>query len=301
MYCHYKKASKKLKRYTRIFVLLLILLSALYAYNYTYVPKDNIVSGTLKVHFLDVGQADCILIENDSNYMLIDSGNTSDYPYIENYLKEKGIKNFKYVILTHPHEDHMGGGADIINNYKIDNLFMNSVTNEGNFYTNLVKAIDNKKLHTTNPIVGNQYTLGDATFTIISPNDNYSDKNNSSIGIKLTYGSTSFVMCGDGEIESEYDTISNGIDISADVLKCSHHGSDTSTSQGFLKAVKPKYAVISVGVDNKYGHPSDIIINRLKDFGIKVFSTSECGTIIAISNGDKITFKKAATNQLIDN
>jgi competence protein ComEC len=169
---------------------------------------------------------------------------------------------------------------------------MPNVTHTTKTFEDVLNAISDKNLSITIPQVGEQYSLGNANFTIIAPNkEDYGDeRNNYSVGIKLVNGNNSFIMCGDAEEEAERDILDNGIDISADVYKVSHHGSRTGTTKEFLEAISPRYAVIECGSDNDYGHPHEEILELLESKKIKVFRTDINGTIIAVSDGNKITW-----------
>ena len=249
------------------------------------------VNGELKVHFIDVGQADSILIENKGEYMLIDTGNNADSDLVVNYIKDKNIKNLKYVVGTHPHEDHIGGLDKVIDNFNIGTLYMPKVTATTKAFKDVVASAKSKNLKFTTPNVGEKFTLGDSTCTIFAPNsESYEDMNDYSIVIKLEYGSTSFLFTGDAEAESEKEILDKKFDLKSTVLKVGHHGSHTSTSDEFLNQVNPTYGVIMVGQDNDYGHPRQNVMDRLKNKGIKVYRTDEQGTIIATSDGKEVKF-----------
>jgi competence protein ComEC len=254
--------------------------------------EGNQANSTMEVHFIDVGQADCILIESAGEYMLIDAGNNEDGTLVTNYLKEEGVSKLKYVITTHPHEDHIGGMDDVINSFPIDTIFMPDVVHTTKTFEDVLTAISENNLEITIPETGEQYWIGNANFIMIAPNRNdYGDNlNNYSIGIKLVNGSNSFLMCGDAEEEAETDILNNGIDISAQVYKASHHGSSTGTSEEFLEAISPGYAVITCGAENDYGHPHKETLEKFEDMGIEVYRTDLNGTIVAVSNGIDITF-----------
>lgn len=249
-------------------------------------------NSVMEVHFIDVGQADSILVESAGEYMMIDAGNNEDGEMLENYLKSEGVKELKYVIATHPHEDHVGAMDDIINSFQVDTVIMPDVTHTTKTFEDVLNTMTDNNLSITVPQVGDQYSLGNAKFTIIAPNkEDYGDeRNNYSVGIKLVNGNNSFVMCGDTEELAENDILNNGIDISADVYKVSHHGSRTGTSKAFLEAISPRYAVIECGTGNIYDHPHEETLELLDAMNIKVFRTDINGTIIAVSDGNEITW-----------
>lgn len=255
------------------------------------VKNDSSVKGELKVHFINVGQADSILIQQGNNAMLIDAGNNLDSEIAKNYISNQGIKKLDYVIGTHPHEDHIGGLDYVINSFEIGNIYMPKATSNTKTFKDVVSALQNKGLQVTTPVTGNSFKLGEAECKILAPNSaSYEDMNNFSIVIKVTFGNNTFMFDGDAEEISEKEMLSKGFDVKADVLKVGHHGSNSSTSAEFLKKVSPKYAVISVGKDNDYGHPHKQTMDRLKDSGITVYRTDESGTIICTSDGNNISF-----------
>lgn len=248
-------------------------------------------SGNIKVHYIDVGQADSILIQQGDHNMLIDAGNNADSNLVLNYLKNQGVKKLDYVIGTHPHEDHIGGLDVVVKNFNTDKIFLPKVTSNTVTFKDLAAAIKNKGLKITTPEVGTSYNLGEATWTILAPNaTSYDEINNYSIVIRLQYGNNSFMFTGDAESISENEILQKQLNLKADVLKIGHHGSSSSTSNSFLNKVNPKYAIISVGKNNDYGHPHKPTMERLKSKGITVYRTDECGNIIATSDGTNITF-----------
>lgn len=257
-------------------------------------PVSKEALSDLKVHFIDVGQGDSILIESNGHAMLIDAGESDQGASVVQYLKQQNISELDYVVGTHPHSDHIGGLDDIIRSFTVHAVILPPVTHTTKTFEDVLDAISETGLKITKPVVGTEYSLGNAQFEIIAPNQDYKeDLNNWSVGIRLCYGDTSFVMCGDAEKEAESDICANGLDLSADVLKLGHHGSRTSTSDLFLKTVHPAYAVISCGKNNSYGHPHTEILKKLQKAGIQVMRTDESGTLIAVSDGTSIQWKKA--------
>ena len=259
-------------------------------------PDKSVSSGQqsgsdLKVHFIDVGQGDSTLIEKDGHFMLIDAGERDQGPTVVSYLKEQGVKKLDYVIGTHPHSDHIGGLEAVIKAFDVDKIIMPQKAHTTKLYERLLNTIDEKKLKITLPKIGEVYELGDSSFQILGPNRDYGDNlNNWSVGIRLDYGKTSFAFFGDAEKGAEDDMLANGFSLKADVLKVSHHGSSTSSSGPFLDQVSPEYAVISCGKDNDYGHPHKETMEALQKRNITVFRTDQLGSILAVSDGSKITF-----------
>lgn len=249
------------------------------------------VNGQLKVHYIDVGQADCILLQQGNENMLIDAGNNDDEHTIKNYLQSIGVNEFKYVIGTHPHEDHIGSMDYIMNSFKVGNIYFPKATATTKTFENLVNAVKNKGMQFTVPIPGETFNLGQAKCTILAPNNSiYEDLNNYSVVVKVEFGNNSFLFTGDAEDISEKEMMAKGYNLKADVLKVGHHGSDSSTTREFLNAVNPKYAVISVGKGNDYGHPTVDTVQKLHAKGINIYRTDESGTIVATSDGTNITF-----------
>ena len=295
-----KKSRQLLSR-----IAILLLLAVLYLFTRPYLSpsdQDSAIQnsdhkGILEVHFIDVGQGDAILVQSDHSAMLIDAGENNQGSTVSNYLRDKNIESLEYVIGTHPHSDHIGGLDTIIRSFDIKKILFPYVTHTTKTYEDVLDALSEKKLTITKPKVGDRYTLGAASFTIIAPNsDSYDEINNYSIGIKLTFGNTSFLLAGDAEQLSEEEMLDQGMDLSSDVLKLSHHGSAYSSGADFLDAVNPKYGMISVGSDNKYGHPSKETLKALAERDIEVYRTDKQGTVIFTSDGTNISVTTQKNN-----
>lgn len=245
--------------------------------------QDNLI-----VHFIDVGQGDAILIQQGESNMLIDAGDNRYGEVIVNYLRKHKVKRLDYVIGTHPHADHIGGLDNVINTFEVGKIIMPKVSHNTRTYEDVLLAIKNKGLKITTPKVGDKYQLGEAEFTIIAPSsEKYSNLNDYSVSIRLDFVNNSFIFTGDAEERSEREMLQTGIPLRADVLKVSHHGSSSSTTDEFLKAVNPSVAIIQVGANNRYGHPHREILDKLAH--IKVYRTDLHGTIIIKSDGTEIT------------
>ena len=220
---------------------------------------DTVATGQMKVTYLNVGQGDCTIIQTEGHNAMIDAGNNHEGKDVVDYLNQQGIDKLDYLILTHPDADHIGGGDDVLEKIEVEQVIMPDVANDTMTYEEVMDDIEKENVPVEHPKVGEEFGFGDATFTVLCPETDLvssDDTNDASVGIKLVHGENSFVMCGDASENSESAMVKRfGSALECDVLKCGHHGSRTSTSEVFLKATNPTWAVISCGVDNSYGHP----------------------------------------------
>lgn len=249
---------------------------------------------SFKIYFIDVGEADSILVEDKGEFSLIDTGNNEDGPKLVNYFKELGITKFKYVIGTHPHEDHIGGMDDIIRNFDIEHIYMPDVQVEYKTYTEIVDLVTEKNMNIETPQIDSTFVMNDSLFKVLWISKDEEDINDDSIVLKLNYKNTSYIFTGDATKNVEFNILDK--DLSSDVLKVGHHGAGSSTSAQFLKAVSPQYAIISVGKLNDYNHPHNITIKKLNRLNIKTYRTDLDGTIILSSDGENISFETLKTD-----
>lgn len=295
----HKKIKKNIKR--NFFEILIILLAFLIINNQDKIKNlfnqnnnqnqndyINTNNDLLKVHYLDVGQGDSIFIELPNNEtMLIDAAESYQSENIINYLKNLNYQKIDYVIGTHPHTDHIGGLKDIINTFEIGKIYMPKVVSTTKTYESLLMAIKDKNLKINTAKAGTSIIDTDALkINILAPNNStYTELNNYSAVTKITYGTTKFLFMGDAEKLSENEIKEN---VTADVIKIGHHGSNTSSSIDFIKKVNAKYGIISVGLNNKYNLPKEETITNWEKSGTKIYLTSINGTIRASSDGTNI-------------
>lgn len=295
----HKKIKKNIKR--NFFEILIILLAFLIINNQDKIKNlfnqnnnqnqndyINTNNDLLKVHYLDVDQGDSIFIELPNNEtMLIDAAESYQSENIINYLKNLNYQKIDYVIGTHPHTDHIGGLKNIINTFEIGKIYMPKVVSTTKTYESLLMAIKDKNLKINTAKAGTSIIDTDALkINILAPNNStYTELNNYSVVTKITYGTTKFLFMGDAEKLSENEIKEN---VTADVIKIGHHGSNTSSSIDFIKKVNAKYGIISVGLNNKYNLPKEETITNWENSGTKIYLTSTNGTIRASSDGTNI-------------
>lgn len=301
--------SKKTKNKLMKFLLIIVIAICTYLYEtyfeettanpeieYRQEEQVKIDPNNLIIHFVDVGQGDCILISKNNEYVLIDAGNNEDGPLLVEYFKELGIKKFKYVIATHAHEDHIGGIDNVINNFELGHYYMPNVITTTKTFEDVLDALLAKKKAFETPNIGDKFKLSDTEFEVLYLGSDKSDLNNTSIVLKLTYKNTTYLFMGDATDKVEKILINEGKDLESDVLKVGHHGSQYSSTAAFLKQVSPRYAVIQVGQDNDYDHPKQITIDKLEKLKTLTYRTDKHGTIILTSDGDNISFETIKTN-----
>lgn len=244
---------------------------------------------TLTISYLNVGQGDCIFIcLPNGETMLIDAGTASYGNHIVQYIKNSGNDTLNYVMITHPHADHIGGMSAVLEAFEIEQIYMPNVSTNTKTYQTLLQTIYEKNL-TIQPAHAGMVLFEEENLRgeLLAPMDtNPHNLNNASIVLRLSYYSYDFLFMGDAEQEVETQMLAEHTNVSADIIKIGHHGSDTSSSVSFLKAVDPDVAVISVGEDNAYDHPSSNVLTRLQELQIDIWRTDEKGTIVVTCDKD---------------
>lgn len=246
-----------------------------------------------------MGQGDCTFIKTKEADILIDSGESESAETVIEYLNLYDVDDLEYIIATHPHSDHVGALPEIMEELVVEKLVLSSrcnKTTDGVEYRNeLLQIAREKNIKVTEVPLDSDYeiTLGKLKLDFLGPIVDDENLNNTSLIVKLTFGKTSFLFTGDAEKLEEYTLISRDFEqgggtLKSDVLKVAHHGSDTSSTHDFIKAVDPEYAVISCGADNEYGHPHNLTIQTLTNIGAKILRTDLSGSIVIASDGKEI-------------
>ena len=276
-------------------ILALTLLLCGCEFSVSYIPETTPAPSegeTLTVHFIDVGQADCALLECGGDYMLIDGGNRDDGQLVISYLQQQGVEELAAVVCTHAHEDHVGGLPAVLAVYPTQAVYAPTTTYSSNIFDDFLYYVDQQGLEVTIPAPGDTLALGETELTVLGPVKSYAETNDTSIVLMAQFGDNRFLFTGDMETAAENDMLDyweGRFDWNVDALKVGHHGSSTSSGYRFVYETDPEYAIISCGADNSYGHPHKEIVSRYNDAGVPMLRTDILGHIWATSDGKTVT------------
>ena len=282
---------KSMAPYSWLIALVLIALYGLYLLLSGGSKAEPLQTGgeELRVLFIDVGQADSALLTCGGESLLIDGGNVDDSSTVYTVLKKNGVTHLDYVVCTHAHEDHVGGLSGALEACTAGTVYCPVTDYDSKAFRNFSDRVAEQNCELTVPKAGETFALGGAEVEFLACDPEAEDTNNTSIVLRVSYGATSFLFMADAETPVEQALLDAGTDLSATVLKVGHHGSSTSTSYRFLNEVMPRYAVISVGKDNSYGHPHEKILSRLEDADARILRTDELGDILFVSDGKTVS------------
>jgi competence protein ComEC len=253
-------------------------------------PTAPAVSGSLHVHFLDVGQGDATLLIHPEVTVLIDTGRF-DRRDVVPLLRAHGVERIDLLIITHPHADHIGQFDLVMAAFDVKEVWWSGSSSTSATFQRALAALESSDAGYEEPRAGGTTRVGPLTIDVLAPGsrDSLSDLNNASIALRITFGAFSLVTTGDAEAPSEARILARVPDrLRAQVLRLGHHGSSTSTTAAFLAAVAPEVAVYSAGAGNQYGHPHDETVARVASAGVELYGTAVNGTVTIVSDG--VTF-----------
>ncbi len=277
-----------MKRREIVSIMMICVLSILTSITLIAAPITQQTTKPVDIHYISTGNSDSILISDNGKYAMIDGADNDDEQFLVDYLNKLGINELEYLILTHPDADHSGGLDAIVKNFKVNQVFVGNGKADTKTYKSFIQACIDKKLQPSVPLADKTFTLGNGSFQFFNQKAQYDDVNDNSLVALYVNGSNKFLFTGDSGKEVEATLPLKDIG-KIDVLKIGHHGSKTSSSDAFIKAITPKYAVICCGKDNKYGHPHKETTATLNKYKITTYRTDLNGTVKVTSDGKKIT------------
>lgn len=285
---------KKQRRTAGWLLTLILAFSLLFAGSTAEVYADG--QGDMAVHFIDVGQGLAVLVQSGGENLIYDGGDRSHADEVVQYLKNQQVETIDYMISSHYDEDHLGGLVKCLENFEVEHVLGSDYVHTSDLFNTFMNTATANAIIVEYPSVGDTYEFGTGSFTVMAPSGISNNSNDNSVVIRLTNGNNSFLFMGDAEETSEQDMISTGMSLDCDVLCVGHHGSASSTSWDLLEASTPSWAVVSCGSGNSYGHPTAETMGKLSDMGIPVFRTDDQGTVIALSNGETISWNQDPCN-----
>lgn len=258
-------------------------------------PSEANAGASFAVHFIDVGQGSSTLIQSGDKGVLIDAGESEYGKAVCDYIRKCGVKELSYVILTHPHSDHMGGMSEVLNVYGAGKFYMPELLDESvpttRSYERLLDVLSDKEIDAQYAQPGEGFTFETASFTFIGPVKKVDDLNNMSLVTRIVYNDTSFLICGDAEKEEMKTLVNTPYTLRSDIYLMSHHGSSTGIQKEFLRLVSPEVAVISCAAGNSYGHPHREALDYIRDNNITSYRTDIQGHVIVTCKGTGYTVK----------
>lgn len=285
---------KKQNRFVKFILSVLLALTLVLPGSAVTAKADG--QGNMAVHFIDVGQGLAILVQSGGENLLYDGGNRSHADEVVQYLKNQQVETINYMISSHYDEDHLGGLVKCLDNFEVDHVLGSDYVHTSDLFNTFMNTATAHAIIVEYPSVGDTYEFGTGSFTVMAPDGISQNSNDNSVVIRLVNGNNSFMFMGDAEETSEQDMISTGMNLDCDVLSLGHHGSASSTSWDLLEAASPSWAVISCGLNNSYGHPAAETMGKLSDMDIPVFRTDDQGTVIALSDGNTISWNQEPCN-----
>lgn len=287
-----RSASKDIKGITAIgAAIIAIVMVVAYGFDIFGGGATKVAGGNCEFHFIDVGQGDCTLIVSKENTVIIDAGPNSCADETLKYISEYTDK-IDYLILTHPHEDHIGGADEIIESIKVENIIMSDAASDTKTFSRLLDCIEESSANLIEGKAGESYTAGEISFRILAPLSEFTDMNDYSLVTRVEFGETSILVTGDAEKHSEDLIVAEYTrgELRSNILRLAHHASNTSNTMELMEIVSPEYAVISCGTGNTYGHPHREVIQKLEEADIEYFRTDKDSHTVFRSDGISIEY-----------
>lgn len=261
------------------------------------IAEESSESREMELTMLDVGQGLSILGKADGEWFIYDGGGRDTSSYVVSYLKQHNVDKLSAVFASHYDEDHIAGLVGVLNTIKVDKVICPDYESDATIYNSFIKKIEEHSVTVEHPDIGRAYKIGRADIRVLTSKEcDTKNENNNSLAVKITYGKFSCVITGDAEKDAEDYIVRNNDGLSSTLLVVGHHGASTSTTDVFLRRVSPKYAFISCGKDNDYGHPSASVLDLLKSRNVQLFRSDIQGEVTCTTDGKAYWFSKEPCN-----